>query len=138
MFLNIVLLFVMWVVGIFLFSFGGGQIFITLRCAVPMTKALTAVVPADKRTLWLRMILTVLLWIAISAAVIWAVMYFGNSFARYGFWGGFLLAALMGFGKMGMNATNIEEYFRSFGRHYDQDELAIFLAMSNWNKTQEE
>ena len=119
-----------------LFALGVGKIIITLRCSLPMTRVASAFVTVNKIGLYFHMSLTVLLYTAISAAVIWAVMYFGNSNICIGFWCGFFMGIVMSYEDMGMSATNIKKYFHSFGRYYNQDELAVFLKMNGWNEAQ--
>lgn len=130
---------VMWIVGAVLFSFGFGVPLICLFCGIPMTRRLSAIIPANKSAIYIRMSITITMWAAISAAVIWAVMRFGDAWAVGSFWGGFCLTALAGAGKLGMNQDNIEDYFRSYGKFYDQDALAPMLeTLEAFERAQDE
>ena len=127
--INILLAAAMWFVGILLYSIGIMQILLTLFCAIPLTKRLSMIYLVDAAGIYKRCAFTVVLWLAISAAVIFLVMYFGNIYAKCGFWVGVAISFLLSLGKWGMNKSNVADYFRAYARFYPPKVLdEIFAA----------
>lgn len=121
--INILLAAAMWFVGILLYSIGVMQILLTLFCAIPLTKRFSLIYLVDVAGIYKRCAFTVVLWLAISAAVIFLVMYFGNFYAKCGFWIGFIMSFLLSLGKWGMNQNNVADYFKAFHKYYPEKAL---------------
>lgn len=123
MVINILLAAAMWFVGILLYSMGIMQIFLTLFCAIPLTKRFSLIYLVDVAGIYKRCAFTVILWLAISAAVIFSVMYFGNFYAKCGFWIGFVISFLLSLGKWGVNQNNVADYFQEYAKFYPKKAL---------------
>lgn len=123
MFVNILLAMAMWVVGVLLYSIGTMQIILILFSAIPLTKSFSQIYPVDTAGVYRQCAVTGLLWTVISVAAIFLVMYFGNAYAKCGFWIGFALSFLLSLGKWGINPSNIADYFQSFRKYYPQEAL---------------
>lgn len=123
MFLNILLAILMWAVGMFLYSIGIMQIILVVFCAIPATRKLSKSYWINTGYIYKRCVRTVILWLIISAVVIFAVFYFGNDFAKYGFLLGTGMSFLFSLGKWGMNEANMSDYFRAYGAAFSSRDL---------------
>lgn len=123
MLINIFLAMAMWVVGVLLYSIGVMQIILILFSAIPLTKSFSQIYPVDTAGVYRQCIVTGVLWTVISAVVIFLVIYFGNIYAKCGFWIGFVLSFLLSLGKWGANPSNVADYFQSFRKYYPQEAL---------------
>ena len=129
MFVNILLAIVMWLVGVLLYSIGIMQIILILFSAIPLTKSFSQIYPVDTAGVYRQCAVTGLLWTVISVAAIFLVMYFGNAYAKCGFWIGFALSFLLSLGKWGINPSNIADYFQSFHKYYPQEAIDELFGM---------
>ncbi|MBM6871181.1 hypothetical protein [Pseudoflavonifractor phocaeensis] len=134
MLINILLAVAMWVVGILLYSIGVMQIILILCSAIPLTKIFSKIYPVDIAGVYRQCTVTGLLWTVISAVVIFLVMYFGNIYAKCGFWIGFVLSFLLSLGKWGANPSNVADYFQSFRKYYPQEALDDIFGTKNGKK----
>ena len=129
MLVNILLSAAMWFVGVTLYSIGIMQSILILFSAIPLTKRFSLIYQVDTTGIYRQCAFTVTLWTLISAAVIFLVMYFGNLYAKCGFWIGFALSFLFSLGKWGINQSNIADYFQSFHKYYPQEAIDELFGM---------
>lgn len=123
MVVNILLAIGMWTVGILLYSIGIMQIILTAFCAIPLTRRFSKIYLIDSPGIYRQCSFTIVLWTAISAVAIFLVMYFGNFYAKCGFWIGIAISFLLSFGKWGMNKSNVADYFQAYARFYPKKAL---------------
>lgn len=114
---NVILAIVLWIFGLLLFSFGIMQILISIFCTIPATRRFSKEGYIGTGPIYKRCVATIVVWLVISVVIIGAVLYFGNSFARYGFFAGMVIPFLFSIGKWGMNDSNLQDYFQVYG-HY--------------------
>lgn len=119
MFLSMLIALALWVVGMLLYSIGIMQILISLFCTIPATRRFAKERKADTTRIYKRSIGTIILWSAITAAIVWAVLTFANIYGKVGFAVGIALPFLLSLGKLGMNNSNLQDYWNAYGSCYE-------------------
>lgn len=120
---NIAVSIAMWLVGMGLFSLGISQIFACLFCAIPATKRFSKEMMVDTSYIYKKCAFTIILWLSISAGVIFAVMRFVGTYGKAGFIAGLGLTFLLSLGKFGMNEANMTDYLDVYGKAFAPKDL---------------
>lgn len=131
MVLNIIIAFVMWAVGMLLYSIGIMQILIVLFCAIPTTRKLSKVATVDCGYIYKRCTITIVTWLLISAAVFCAVFILGNAYVKYGFAIGVGISFLFSLGKWGANEANLQDYFKTYSCAIAQQDLERLFSSAD-------
>lgn len=115
--------FIMFFVGIFVYSIGVMQIILVLSCAIPLTKRMAQIYIVDTKGAYKQSAMTIVIWTVVTAAVVAAVLYFCGKPAKISFFIGVGLSFLISLGKWGMRKSNVADYFQAYAKFYPKKAL---------------
>ncbi|OUO09182.1 hypothetical protein [Flavonifractor sp. An4] len=115
--------FIMFFVGIFVYSIGVMQIILVLSCAIPLTKRMAQIYIVDTKGAYKQSAMTIVIWTVVTAAVVAAVLYFCGKPAKISFFIGAGLSFLISLGKWGMSKSNVADYFQAYAKFYPKKAL---------------
>lgn len=118
MLLQIIISVILFVIGFCISSFGICQILTVVRVGIHMVNKLCeAGVTAGINTMKKLYRSTIVFWAVVLVASIALIVLFATKIEMYAFFGGLLIAFLIGVGQTGINSANSEDFINTYEKY---------------------
>lgn len=108
----------MWLVGIFLYSFGIMQILLTISCSIPVAKNLSKTYIVDTSGIYRKCLITIIFWLVVCIVTIWIIFSRMNLYGIIGFCIGLLVSFLFSIRQLGTTPNNIANHLQAYKKYY--------------------